>query len=160
MKAIYERLRAQVMYQAQACIQQWLQPTRPSIVLRYALFADYTLYIWACRALSQLLCASLSEDTLGVVTIHQSLPRTLITLANCLQHVHHYVEHLASEHPLSKRPAFQGHLLTFLPAHALTVTLSTALMRLIITFYSSLNLYEFPPHILPLIQEFVHFVRT
>jgi hypothetical protein len=138
----------------------WFRSTHARVQLRYLILADYSLYTWACHALTQLLCASSEEDTLGVVSISQSLPRALITFVTCLQRLHDFNQCLAEEHPAARNTTLQGNLLTFYPLRALITTLSTAVTRLIVTFYSSLELYQFPTHVIPILQEFVHFARN
>lgn len=156
LKILYERVKTQLG----RSVTTWTRRAHPPVALRYTLFADYALCTWACRALSQLLCASSHEDSLGVVSINQSLPRVLTVFATCLQRLHEYNRCLAEEHPVAGDLTLHGNLFTFFPARALTVSVSTAITRLIVTFYSSLDLYQFPAHTLSTLQEFVHFARA
>jgi hypothetical protein len=157
LEILYKRIKTQV---EQKFGSVWIRNTHPRVQLRYLILADYTLYTWACHALTQLLCASSEEDTLGVVSINQSLPRALITFVTCLQRLHDFGQCLAEEHPAARSTNLQGNLLTFYPLRSLITTLSTAITRLIVTFYSSLELYQFPAPVVPILQEFVHFARN
>lgn len=112
-------------------------------------------YIWAIQSLSRLTCISFKEDKYGIVQMNESLPIVFRSLLSCLFAIEMYVQQISTVG--ISNVGLEGYKLLDKRPQAISTVLNTCIYELVITFYSSLQEFTFPPKYALRLQSFVEF---